>query len=31
MTVEQEDDLLDWLDSYEKSQREANEKMQRGR
>lgn len=31
MTVEQEDELLGWLDSYEKAQAEANEKMKRGR
>lgn len=31
LTVEQEDHLLAWLDSYEKSQREANERMERGR
>jgi hypothetical protein len=31
MTVEQADALLDWLDSYDKAQAEANEKMKRGR
>lgn len=31
MTVEQTDGILDWLDGYEKAQREANEKMNRGR
>lgn len=29
MTTEQADALLDWLDGYEKAQREANEKMRR--
>lgn len=31
MTVEQEDHILDWLDAYEKAQKEANEKLKRGR
>lgn len=31
MTVEETDHALDWLDAYEKSQAEANEKMKRGR
>jgi hypothetical protein len=31
MTVEQEDELLGWLDAYEKDQAEAAEKMKRGR
>lgn len=31
MTVEQEDAVLDWIDGYEKAQREANEQMKRGR
>lgn len=29
-TVEETDLLLDWLDAYEKAQREANEKLERG-
>lgn len=31
MTVEQEDQLLGWLDAYEKDQAEAAAKMERGR
>lgn len=29
MTVEEADHILDWLDSYETAQREANEQMKR--
>lgn len=31
MTVEQEDQALDWLDAYQKAQQEANEKLKSGR
>lgn len=31
MTVEQTEWILDWLDSYEKAQEEADAKMRRGR
>lgn len=31
MTVEEAEHVHGWLDSYERSQAEANEKMKRGR
>lgn len=31
MTVEDTEHVLNWLDSYEKAQREANEQLNKGR
>lgn len=31
MTVEETDHVLNWLDAYEKAQREANEQLNKGR